>query len=159
MLRVAASMPRVRHVLCVNTDAMLSMSCGACGSGQRTQQAPGVLRRFWLGHRPHGLTCIVSGSGTPSVSGSVKISSPASMLVAPKVRKGTRLLPPPPLALPAITMKGAMMPPTRAAWFSYPSTALRTCVGNSSLQGKRVVKRVETLRGSERCSQEHCLRW
>jgi hypothetical protein len=71
---------------------------------------------------------MVSGSATPSVSGSVKMSRPASTEARPKVRKGTRLAEPPTL-LPASTMKGATMPPTRAAWFSAPRTAERTCAG------------------------------
>jgi hypothetical protein len=52
------------------------------------------------------------------------MSSPASADAAPKIRNGA---PPalPSLRAPASAMKGATMPPTRAAWLTAPRTAER----------------------------------
>ncbi len=83
----------------------------------RTIQTP-----FHL-HRSRPSPAMVSGSLVPSVSGSVKMRPPATRLATPKMTNGSAPLP---RLAPSSTMKGAAMPPTRAAWFSAPSTALRT---------------------------------
>jgi hypothetical protein len=85
----------------------------------------GITERSKMAFAPNNvlekrtMSAIVSGRGTPSVSGSVKMSRPARMAAAPKVRKGMRLEL---CTVPASAMKGATMPPTRAAWFAAPRT-------------------------------------